>query len=86
MHGDEDINREVLLRLCLELCSLGGGSGPLPTSYAVDAQLRPRMQALLANTRLHVIPSMNPDLGYAAAPKRFNANGEATAEEPKGVG
>ncbi|KAL6753321.1 hypothetical protein V8C86DRAFT_2729253 [Haematococcus lacustris] len=77
MHGDEDINREVLLQLCLELCSLGGGgSAPAPLSSDVDAQqLRPRLQALLANTRLHIIPCMNPDMGYAAVPKRSNANG-----------
>ncbi|KAJ9524504.1 hypothetical protein QJQ45_019542, partial [Haematococcus lacustris] len=77
MHGDEDINREVLLQLCLELCSLGGGgSAPATLSSDVDAQqLRPRLQALLANTRLHVIPSMNPDMGYATVPKRVNANG-----------
>ena len=45
MHGDETINREMMLRFIYELCS------------SSDA----RIQALRDNTILHLTPSLNPD-------------------------
>ncbi len=47
MHGDETANRELLLRLIYHLAS----------SYGKDS----RITALMDNTDIHILPSMNPD-------------------------
>ena len=58
MHGNEVVGKEMLLRLIKEFCE----------NYGKDKNLT----ALLDNTRIHLMPSMNPD-GYELAysePKR----------------
>jgi len=53
MHGNEVLGRELLLHLAGHLCT---------AHQAGDADIT----ALVANTRIHLIPSMNPD-GWQAA-------------------
>lgn len=53
MHGNEVVGRELLLALADHLCE---------RYLAGDAQIT----ALLANTRIHLLPTLNPD-GYEAA-------------------
>ena len=65
MHGDEVVGRETLLNLIIYLCD----------NYDSD----PRVAALVNFTRLHIMPTMNPD-GYERATRvrglgRENANG-----------
>ena len=69
MHGDEAIGREMLLHLIKYLCK----------NYGVN----PRVTELIDTTRIHIMPSMNPD-GYEMAAtfsdeewksSRTNANG-----------
>lgn len=52
IHGNEAVGRELLLHLIEYFV----------TSYASD----PYIKWLLDNTRIHIMPSMNPD-GYAAS-------------------
>jgi carboxypeptidase D len=65
MHGDEVVGRELLLQLCVYLCDNYGKS-----------ELITR---LIDSTRIHIIPTMNPD-GYSRAmiekmiDGRLNAN------------
>ncbi|XP_049648478.1 carboxypeptidase M isoform X1 [Accipiter gentilis] len=69
MHGDETVGREMLLHLI----------DFLVTSYRRD----PVITRLLNNTRIHIMPTMNPD-GFEATkvpdcyytPGRYNKNGE----------
>lgn len=69
MHGDEAIGREMLLHLIKYLCK----------NYGVN----PRVTKMVDTTRIHIMPSMNPD-GYEMAAtfaddewksSRPNANG-----------
>lgn len=48
MHGNEVLGRELLLRLAAHLCEnyLSGD---------------PETQALISQTRIHLMPTMNPD-------------------------
>ncbi|XP_065599402.1 carboxypeptidase M isoform X2 [Cyrtonyx montezumae] len=69
MHGDETVGREILLHLIDHLV----------TSYGRD----PAITRLLNNTRIHIMPTMNPD-GFEAtvvpdcyySRGRYNKNGE----------
>jgi carboxypeptidase D len=65
MHGDEVIGRELLIQLCIYFCD----------NYGVN----PLVTSLIDNTRIHIIPTLNPD-GFEAAMNgstsaRANANG-----------
>lgn len=74
MHGDEDVNRELLLRTCLQLCSSRSSTsnrtsstarttsnGANSTEAATAAAITARLSALLETTEVHILPSLNPD-------------------------
>lgn len=59
MHGDEIVGRELMIRLIEDLAATYGSS--------------PKATALLDNTQVYIMPSMNPD--GATHRVRYNANG-----------
>lgn len=62
MHGNEVVGREVLLVLIPYLCEAYNAGDP-------------DIVALIDNTRLHIMPTMNPD-GHATAYKEYKKTGE----------
>ncbi|CAG0916018.1 unnamed protein product [Notodromas monacha] len=77
MHGDEAVGREILLTLIQLLLE---GYGPLPTAdrhknWTARAEVeRQRITHIVNATRLHILPSMNPD-GYEKAFSHQGAHG-----------
>ena len=67
MHGNEVVGRSLLISLSHLLCK----------NYDID----PRITQLISTTRIHILPSMNPDGFEAAMPVRdsYNTNGRANA-------
>ncbi|PIR21683.1 MAG: hypothetical protein COV44_11870 [Deltaproteobacteria bacterium CG11_big_fil_rev_8_21_14_0_20_45_16] len=59
MHGDEIVGRELMMRLIEDLLE----------NYESD----PKIQALIDNTEIFIMPSMNPD--GAAVSRRWNGHG-----------
>ncbi|KAH3863658.1 hypothetical protein DPMN_026647 [Dreissena polymorpha] len=56
MHGNEVTGRELLLRLMSYMCDVYNGDMEPEGSFS-----RKHIQRLIQNTRIHLMPSMNPD-------------------------
>ena len=67
MHGNEVVSRSLLLSFAKLLCQ----------NYEVD----PHITALLSTTRIHILPSLNPDGFELARPvlDSYNTNGRQNA-------
>jgi murein tripeptide amidase MpaA len=69
MHGDEAVGRELMLTLIQLLAEGYVANGTVkdgPSSSVAAIAARQRITRLVDSTRLHIMPSMNPD-GYEKA-------------------
>lgn len=69
MHGNEVLGREMLLKLADDLCKLYNARDPEVTK-------------LINNTRIHIMPSMNPDGWDKATEVRTSGSGGSGAGPP----
>ncbi len=70
MHGNEVVGREILIHLADYLCSeyTAGNKARANDNHDLQQYLKLRMllilqevRSLVDNTRIHLLPSMNPD-------------------------
>jgi len=63
MHGNEVVGRELLLQLAFDLCE----------GYRAND---PRIKSLVDNTRIHLMPTMNPDGWNIAVRNEWRSTGQ----------
>jgi len=61
MHGNEVTGKELLLRLMVHMCDVYRGEED------IDQDAGQKIVELIYNTRIHIMPSMNPDGWQVAA-------------------
>lgn len=72
MHGNEVLGRQLLIYLAQFLCS----------EYLLGDE---RIQTLINTTRIHILPSMNPD-GYEVAVSRAQESSDDDDSQEVGLG
>lgn len=72
MHGNEGLGRQLLIYLAQFLCS----------EYLQGDE---RVQTLVNTTRIHILPSMNPD-GYEVAVSRAQDSNDNGGDDGREVG